>query len=137
MECGNRWLKGKMNIHAVIKKLLPTMFWSKDGLFTCLFELSIIRENSWHKMCYGCFRKPSTSVQNSNYEHLRTKQTGCGCQLKCIWHSKVVRFLYICTLAHCTDRHRLTTSGKSPSVILKTEWSVPYRLCDCKQHIAF
>ena len=67
------------------------------------------------------FQQTSTSVQTSDYEHLRTEQTGCGCLLKYTLHSKVVRVLYICTVAHCTNGHRLTNSGLSPSVVLKTE----------------
>ena len=128
-------MKSKINVNAVIKKLLPKTFWSGDGLFTSISELRIIGENCWRKMCYGCFSNPSTTVQNSDHEHQRmTIQTGCGCLLKYTLHSKVVRVLYICTLAHCTDGHGLTDSGKSPPVILKTKWNVLYRLCDCNLH---
>jgi len=60
-----------------------------------------------------------------------TKQIECGCLLIYISCSKVVRVLYISTVAYCIDRHRITNSGKSPSVILKMERSVLCRLCDC------
>ena len=72
-------------------------------------------------MCYGCFSKPSTSVLNSDYEHLTTKQTGCGCLLKYTLHNKKVTVLFICTVANWTDGDRNTNSGKSPSVIMKRE----------------
>jgi len=83
------------------------------------------------------FQQTSTSVQNWDYEHLRTEQTGCGCLFKYTLHSKVVRVLYTCTVAHCTDGHRFTNSVLSTSVILKTELRVLNRLCDCKQHSEF
>ena len=59
-------------------------------------------------------------IQTMNNKRM-TIQTGCGCLLKYTLHNKLVRVLYTCTVAHCTDGHRLTNSGLSPSVILKTE----------------
>jgi len=86
-------------------------------------------------MSYRCSSNPLTAAQNSDNEHQRmTIQTGCECLHKYIWHSKVVRALYICTVAPRIDWHRLTNSGMSPSVILKMERRVVYRLCDCNQH---
>lgn len=40
-------------------------------------------------------------------------------------------------MANCIDQHRLINSGKSTFVILKTERSVLYRLCDCNPQSNF
>ena len=89
-------------------------------------------------MSYGCFSKLSPPWPHIDQEHLSmTTQTGCGRQLKYTLHSTVERVLYLCTVAHCTDQQRLTNSDMLPSLILKIDRSVPYRICDCSHHIDF
>jgi len=103
-------------------------------------HLHLKTQSNWEDRItsYGCFSQLSPARPHIHQEHLSvTTQTGCRHQLKYTLQGRGDRFLYLCTVAHCTDQQRITNSHMSPSLILKIDRSVLYRICDCSHHIDF
>ena len=141
----NKWLKCLKTVHIVIWRLLPKTFWQGVGLFTSIFELRTIEETElltldmlwmFQQTFNRSARRRSWTPNDDNTDgvvNVCSNTFGAVNWLEfCIyaqWHPALTN-----TDLLITNYYYITTLLMSPSVILKMERRVVYRLCDCNQH---